>query len=423
MITPVIQHLRKNSRLIKESKVTGKSTYIYPSDEDFIRIYEECKCNLTNMSDAINIPRSTLESHIRISLSLRKLVTEAREKNKTIVPSALKPGDTVSREETLQHENIELRAALKSARSEDVKEQRVIDSIKNALESKQSRYKPRDFVSKKPSKHEFVLQWSDAHAAEIVSAEETNGANEYNWEIMLKRHADIRNGVLSYQENRPYPIEKLHIFGLGDMLSGNIHEELAETNEMPMAEATVQFGLDAADWIESFIPHFKTIRIACVVGNHPREKKKQPSKHRFSNGDWVSYQVMKQRLAKYDCIEFEVPKPQRFPVEVCGKNLLLMHGDGIRSTMVDVPWGGIIRFTNKLQNQYAQMGMPIDHFLLGHYHEANIVRNRRILMNGSIKGLDEYSMDRFGGGSNPEQNLLTFHKNRGLVDVSFVDCD
>jgi hypothetical protein len=333
------------------------------------------------------------------------------------------PDDGVTELEMLRQENAELRKQARAGREEDVKLERVCLTIAEHLDQKEPRYKPAAYKNRhKKHEHSLVLLWSDQHAAEVVSLEETNGANEYNWEIMLKRHDELRRGVLSWAEQFS-PVKELVILGLGDSLSGNIHDELAETNEMPMAEATVQFGLDGAEFIESFAEHFPLVRFAGVVGNHPRAHRKPRAKQKYDNADWVAYQVMKQRLARYSTIEFDIPKAQKHPVMVQGRRILATHGDGIRSTMVDVPWGGIIRLTNKLRNQYAQLGLPIDHFALGHYHEANVVKNRRILMNGSVKGVDEFSLSAFGGGEPPTQLLVPFHPRWGMVGAQYIDLD
>jgi predicted phosphodiesterase len=333
------------------------------------------------------------------------------------------PAAEVSREEMLAQELAEARRALAAARSDDVREARVIEAIGAHLPVKQPRYAPTPILKptgKQP--HTLVLLWSDMHAAEVVSAEETNGANEYNWEIMLRRHDELRRGVFSFAE-RFGPVERLVVAALGDGLSGNIHQELAETNEMPLAEATVQLGLDGAEFVESLAEEIPEVHFAGVVGNHPRYTVKMRAKGRFDNGDWLWMQILKQRLSKHPRITVDVPKAQKHPVMVYDRRLLLMHGDGIRSSMVGVPWGGIIRHTDRLRNQYTQMGMPVDHFLLGHYHEANVVKNRRIIVNGSVKGVDEYSLEAFGGGESPAQVLLPFHPDYGMVGAQYIDLE
>lgn len=359
-------------------------------------------------------------------LERRGLKQRVKEALKTTVDIA--PGDPVSEAEILRAENEELRRKLTRGRKSDVFEERILQVLERASLERKPRFNPLTIPRshRSQSKHEFVLLWSDVHAAEVVTREETNGINEYDWQIMLKRHERILESVCSYQDNRPYPVETLHVFGLGDQLSGNIHPELAETNEMPLAEATVQFGLDSAAWLEQFVPRFKRVRVSGVPGNHPRAHQKPRAKQAFDNADWTMYQTMRLAMRRYESVEFDIPKSSAWPVIVAERwRALLFHGDGIRSTMPGVPWGGVMRRVSALQDQYTSAGMPIDLFCLGHFHTANVVESSagKVAMNGSIKGVDEYSLKQFGSGRGPQQLLLTYHPRNGLTDVSFIDCE
>lgn len=344
------------------------------------------------------------------------------------VPDKPLPGDEISKEEKLEQRVKELEARARKDRKDEVLNQRIVDALEIGIQQAQVRYSPRAIPKSKHSsyKHEFALLWSDLHAGETVSLEETNGINEYDWRIMLDRHDAMREAIFSYQDNRPYPVERLHVWGLGDMLSGNIHQELAETNEIPMAEATVELGMDGGEFIASLNDRFKFIDVAGIVGNHPRAHQKPQAKRAFDNGDWIAYHTMRLRLRGYDNISFTIPKSAMAPVEVAENwRALLLHGDGIRSTMPGVPWGGVMRRVNAIQNQYTQIGQPIDLFALGHFHTLNLVESNAglIAMNGSVKGVDEYSVKQFGGGRGPQQMLLTWHPKKGLVDMSRIDLD
>ena len=124
--------------------------------------------------------------------------------------------------------------------------------MEDTIQAKAARYSPAVFKASADLRpHEFVLCWSDLHAAEKVFTDQVHGLNEYGWEIMLERHDALRRSVLSFKENRPYPIARLRILGLGDMVSGDIHDELRETNEMILMETALQLGYDMAEWIEA----------------------------------------------------------------------------------------------------------------------------------------------------------------------------
>lgn len=339
------------------------------------------------------------------------------------------PDTPVSAEETLRQENAELRTALKVKRATDVFEARILECLETGLEAVSPRYSPLVIPKKARGKteHEFALLFSDTHAAEVVTEEATLGMNAYDWDVMLGRMAKLQRAVLSYQANRPYPIRKLRVWMLGDMLSGDIHEELAKTNDRTAEEAAVQFGLDAARWLEGFIPHFEEIHVAGVPGNHPRKTRKPSMKQAQNNGDWTAYQVARIALSEYDCFTWELPHDAQYVKTTVAENwrVLLMHGDGIRSTMPGVPWGGVVRRVTTLEQQFAKAKQPLDYVCLGHFHTANALDGVGVktFLNGSVKGIDEYSLKQFGSGRAPTQLLLTFHPRRGVTDCSWIDLE
>ena len=394
---------------------SGK-VWVRPTDQELQAGVDEHGSVLA-YARALDVPRGTVQVWCR-DAGVKKPAAKVRKPAKPAL------GSEVSHEEILEQELADARRALTSLRREDVREQRVIDAIATNLAAKAPLYRP---YGRRPSgagaEHEFVLLWSDAHAGEVVSAEETNFMGGYDWDVMLARHQQILRSVLSYKAHRNYPVGKLHILGLGDGLSGNIHEELRETNAMPLEEAVVQFGLDMADWIEEFVPEFAEISVSGVVGNHPRTTQKPAAKRKYNNSDWTAYQIMRQRLRKCSSVMFDIPKAQTHPVLVMGRRILMFHGDSVGpSAMVGVPTGGIVRHVAKLRNQWAAFNQPVDHFVCGHFHEVNLYGGKRIIINGSIKGADEYGLGKFGEASPPMQILLTFNERHGLTDVSYLDC-
>lgn len=373
------------------------------------------------LAAALGIGASTWSTWRQQDPELKKLADEVV--NPTANGALVVPTDDVDALEVANARIKELENAQRAQRKIDVAEERILATFERAIEARSSTYNPSVIPKGKPTdQHEFVLLWSDTHAGEVVSEVETNGINAYDWKIMLERHDRIREAVFSFQDNRPYPVSKLHVCALGDMLSGDIHDELVETNEFPLAEATIQFAEDGSVFLESFLERFKHMEFSGIVGNHPRSKQKQPAKRQFDNADWLAYKAMAKFLEKEKRISFDIPKASAHPIDIVGRRCLLIHGHGIRSSMPGVPWGGVVRRVTNLDQQYAAKRMPIDHYFFGHFHQANIVQQGKIAMNGSVKGVDEYSLAAFGGGGEPQQILLTFHPKRGLTDVSFIDC-
>jgi len=330
--------------------------------------------------------------------------------------------NAVSDEEKLRHELRELKASTNRDRSREVLDERLLDRVTSAYAGLKPVYKPapRPKASGR-TPHRFVLLWSDLHAAEVVEPEAIGGLNGFDWDIMLRRHDRLSESIFSFRDTRQYEVEGLHIFGLGDMVTGDIHDELRVTNEVTLVECVTQLAKDMAVWVERLVPEFPWIQIDCVHGNHGRRSKKPQFKQSYDNWDWLFYKILQSELAQYDSITLNAPRSATHAVQVFDETVLLWHGDGVPTNMPGVPWGGITRRTKELLQTHAALGRQIKHFAVGHYHEPNVVANRLILMNGSVKGPDEYSLARFGGGAGATQVLHTFHPRHGLTDSSYID--
>jgi transposase-like protein len=407
--------------------LSGQQQHDYPSDDEIVAAVLRLG-SVSAVAREIGLKVRTLGHYVNnrpeLNARCKQAVREHLMAKRTPSSATLEADEDVSREDMLRQENAELRRALARARSDDVKFERVLEALEASLRVAAPTYRPkvvRSMPGRQP--HTLILLWSDQHAAEAVSLEQTNGLNEYNWEIMMRRHDELRRGIASWAAVFG-PVDRLLILALGDGLSGNIHEELAETNEMPLAEATVQWGVDAAEWLRTLpdvIPWAKraVVDVVAVPGNHPRAHKKPRAKHKHDNADWVSANIMRQALSREDWISFQVPRGSRHLVDVHGRKILAMHGDAVPpSAMVGVPWGGVIRLEARLRNQFHY-----DHIAMGHFHEPNIIGNRRIWVNGSVKGPDEYGVERYGGGAGPSQLLIPFHPRYGMVGCQFIDLE
>ena len=342
-----------------------------------------------------------------------------------VAPTPGEIPEEVSEVEILRERVKELEGRARRDRKSQVQDERITVAVEEVIRTAGPGYTPKPIKKRKPSGtgHEFVLLFSDTHASEIVSSEETNGINSYNWDTMLERFDRIREGVFSYADNRPYPIDRLRVLMLGDMLSGDIHDELSETNEFVMSEATVKLGKDLANFTASFEERFQEILVDGIVGNHPRAKRKPQAKQGYNNADWTAYQIASIHNGDSDRIKWDIPKANQHLVNICGHDCLLFHGDGIRSSMPGVPWGGVSRRVNALSAQYRTLNRDIYAYFCGHFHTANLVQTAAgwIAMNGAVKGPDEYSIKQFGGGAPAQQALLTFHPEHGLTDFSVID--
>lgn len=346
---------------------------------------------------------------------------------RTPVPASM-PDEEVSREELLEAEVKELRKRARQERSATVAQQRILDSIDAAIATAdlqiiQPAEHPAwayDRERSQDAHHRQAVLLSDWHGGEVVKLAETGGLNEFNFTILEERVAKIERALLAFKRVRP-ALTGLDLWCLGDMVSGNIHDEIAQTNEFPIAEQSVRVGQLIAGLIARLAPHYPDLWVGGVPGNHGRTQKPHASKRVFDSWDWVTYHIARAQTSEIENVHWEIPDAGMIVREIAGRKVLLFHGDGIKSSMPGVPWGGVMRRTNELTKQYASMGINLDGFALGHFHQLNVVQSR-IFMNGSAVGTNEYGVKNFGGGEPPRQLLLTWDEKRGrLTDSSYLD--
>lgn len=338
------------------------------------------------------------------------------------VKSPVKTGE-ISREELLEHELHELRRVARARRTTDVQAERVLGYIREALRPAEVRFEPGDYEYDGGAPHAYDLFLSDWHYGEVVDPEQVDGLNEFNTDVLEQRVEDVYHAIVSFMEHRTFPVNKLHIALGGDMASGGpgIHDEIRESNEKVAAEQAVEVGALLGGFIERLVPLFPEIEVDGVSGNHPRMAKPHASKNVFDNFDWISYKFAETYLRNYESVKCNFPRSGFIVQHIAGNNILLWHGDGIKTTMPGVPWGGVVRRTNELKKQYADRGILLDGYKLGHFHQANVVWNGAIFMNGSLVGVNEYGLKNFGSGSPPCQLLMTWDLDRcRLTDVSYI---
>ena len=365
--------------------------------------------NPTEAARALGIPPRTLRDRIA-----RGMYAEG---------ASVEDGPTT--EDMLRREIKTLKAALEQHRSRAVSAAVLEDAIRQAVQGHPMNFFPQRFPKQGRENHEahhrHVLLLSDFHGGERVDPAAVHGLNTYDWAIQEERVEQLIAAVVSPKANAP-EVTGLDILLLGDMCSGAIHKELAETNEYGIAEQAVRMGhllFSIVLRLSAFYPDFT---VSGVVGNHGRLDKAPAAKEIHQNWDWVAYKLVQAYAeGSGDEHRFHFPESASLIHEVAGRNLYVWHGDGIRSSMPGVPWGGVMRRVNSIASTHAQAGVRIDHFIHGHYHQANVVDGGRIIGNGSLKGTDEWVQKSFGGGSPPTQLLLEFDEaKQRLTTVRYL---
>ena len=258
---------------------------------------------------------------------------------------------------------------------------------------------------------------SDWHWGEVVDPDQINGVNKFNLKIaharakrMVERTIDL---LKNHMVNPSYPGI---IFPLGgDMVSGDIHEELRETNETPTIPTVIDLLEVLIGCIRSLADAFGRVHIPCVTGNHGRNTQKIRAKGRHhSSYDWLLYVLLEREFKSDKRITFQVSSGPDCSYSVYGHRYLLTHGDQFRGGdgMIGA-LGPIIRGDHKKRSRNGQIGLEFDTMLLGHWHQY--CHLGRVIVNGSLKGYDEYANSGNFGFEQPKQALWVTHPRHGIT--------
>lgn len=264
--------------------------------------------------------------------------------------------------------------------------------------------------------------WSDWHWGEVVQPAQVAGINKFDLDIaharakmLVSRTIDL---CFNHMVKPNYPGIVINLGG--DMVSGDIHEELAESNEVKSMPTVLDITTRLIWMLEQMADRFERVFVPCVAGNHGRTTKKSPFKNRsFTNFDWQIYHLLQMHFkAKGDKrLVFMIPDGADAPYTVYNHRYLLTHGDNLGVKGGDGiigALGPILRGSFKISNANSSIGQPFDTLLMGHWHQY--IPLRRVIVNGTLKGYDEYAMLALRAGpEDPCQALWFTHPKRGIT--------
>lgn len=262
-----------------------------------------------------------------------------------------------------------------------------------------------------------TLFCSDLHWGEVVDPKQIGGVNKYNMAIAGERlRAMIEVAIDLLYNHLKMPDYPGIVFALGgDMISGDIHEELSATNEREVMPVVLDLWGALAWCVETLANKFGRVFVPCVSGNHGRNTHKIRAKGRnYTSFDWLLYQFLSKRFEGDDRVTFLIPDGPDAYYSVMGHRYLLTHGDQFRGGdgMIGA-LGPIIRGDHRKRSRNAQIDMEYDTMLLGHWHQ--LIQLQRLIVNGSVKGYDEYAYANSFPFEPPRQALWITHPQHGIT--------
>ena len=277
------------------------------------------------------------------------------------------------------------------------------------------------FNKRKAGTRYAVALFSDAHIEETVKSASVMGLNEYNVKIAKERIEKYFANLVSCLNTDK--VEYLLFASLGDTISGFIHEELSQTNELTPLEAT----FEAQNLIYNGLKYIcdntelKRIKFVGIVGNHSRVT----NKIQHSNGykmsyEWLMYKnIQKQAELEGLPIEFDIPESEMAIEDTSdGKRFLFIHGFQIKGSGNGTVCG-IYPSLGRLSLKYGKVYKQ-DKIYLGHFHSCISIPNA--VVNGSIIGYNSYALTNGFAYEEPAQMYELYDTNIVQLLTSQIYC-
>lgn len=256
----------------------------------------------------------------------------------------------------------------------------------------------------------FLL--SDLHFGESVTLAESLGQNEYNLEIAATRMRKCWDNMLWLRKDmaRTQSCDDTYVGLNGDIISGDIHPELQQTNDGGILDqADAAFAALYPGLVEMANDTPGKMHVVCIGGNHGRLTHKQQIKNgtQHSAEHLGVYGPLRKVLGagKKGNIVWHIPASERYIFDVHGRRVSQQHGTMIRSQ-------GGIGGTLVPMTRWVTRTADADLFLFGHFHEADAYG--RIIKNGALIGESGYTKWLGVESRPPEQVAFVIDATAGV---------
>lgn len=257
-----------------------------------------------------------------------------------------------------------------------------------------------------------VLMASDWHVEENVELQATAWRNEYNLKIAEKRADSFFSSARSLLEfsRGSWKVRDIILWLGGDLITGYIHPELEESNELTPIEAIIWLRQKLVDGIETLLadPGIETIIIPCTGGNHGRVHQKKRIKTGLKNSyEWLLYQWLASHYEKEPRIRFEAAPVAHQYVEVYDRTVHAHHGDEVTY------WGGSGGLSIPLNKRVPKWDnvKKADYHIIGHFHQ--FLDLGHTVINGSLIGYTEFAFSIGAEYEPPQQAMFLIDSVKG----------
>ena len=306
------------------------------------------------------------------------------------------------------------------------------DKIKDLEWAAQASFAPAQWTlpthPRKKREHMPYLLTSDFQVGEVIRAEETEAGYGYDSDIFRRRYRRLIDTTIYLSIDHGGKLWKypgiIYSRG-GDTISGGIHDELRETDDMTPIEACECVFEEESAGIEKLADAFGRVEVKSpdAAGNHDRDTFKPRSKKAgaHSYDRLISY-MLRRHFKNDKRVTFQTSESFDVLFPIYNMNILLTHGDrmGSRGGQGFIgPAATILRGAQKVIMEQAALGRRVDRVDHGHFHTPIIMD--WVLSNGCLPGYSEYAKSFRMRPTPPVQMLLYHHPRRGVVDYKPIN--
>lgn len=354
-------------------------------------------------------------------------------------PRRAEAKEAVSLDDQLAKESDQNTAAVRWQRKAEERQREIrrltgrVDDL-TSLVANISQVKPDDMVvphwlkpPKKDGTHHGtpVLMLSDLHLDERVDVYEMDRLNKYDRDIAHARLERVGNGAvkLLHEYVTGLTLDGIVVPLNGDIITGVIHDELARTNEAPVPATIAHWVPHLASLLRHLADEFGNVFVPTTDGNHDRTYAKISAKQRSqSSNAWIIYNWLADTLRDDPRITFSISTSPHARWDVYGTRFLQTHGDAFRSSGgVGGLYPSMLKYLLRMHSLYSTARDDFDYCLLGHWHQ--LLWGPDFIVNGSLKGYDEYARHNGFGFERPAQALFIVTPENGITNRIDVFAD
>jgi len=262
---------------------------------------------------------------------------------------------------------------------------------------------------------EAVLLLSDIHLGyvnKILNMETGKTEVTYNPEIAVIELNKLLDGVFTINKllRGSYRIKKLNIFGLGDLVTGDmIFKGQRFFVSSGVGKQVIDMANLLADFFRALLKEFEEIEFTNIIGNHGRMSQGREAAPTHNNFDYLVGKFAEAILKDEKRVKFDCPDSRFTMKKIYGWKYYLHHGNEVRSWM-GLPYYGVVR---QAKSRRAEVKYDIE--CIGHFHvrmEIPVGSKSYTLVNGSFVERDENVWATMGTMSKAEQTYFGVSKKR-----------